>query len=120
MLPECWWSVLTVWAQDSLGQVSAGARLLGPVRLGDAEGVAQRWYAGLQVELGGLSQVRLLAKVVEVKQRGAAFHLSLHQGGRSDLHTAEGELQFPDQESDGLLESNLKLPKKGVVTSSNS
>lgn len=48
----------------SLRQVSAGARLLGPVRLSDAEGVAQRRYAGLQVELGGLREVRLLAKVV--------------------------------------------------------
>lgn len=84
-------SVPAVWARDSLSQVSAGARLLGPVGLGDAEGVAQRWYAGLQVELGRLSQVRLLAEVVEVKERGAAFHLSLHQGGRSDLHTQQKE-----------------------------
>lgn len=66
--------------------MSAGAGLLGPVRLGYAEGVAQGRYAGLQVELGGLRQVRLLAKVVEVKQRGAALHLSLHQGRGSDLH----------------------------------
>lgn len=65
--------------------MSAGSGLLGSVRLGDAEGVAQGRYAGLQVELGGLCQVRLLTKVVEVEQRGAALHLGLHQRGRSDL-----------------------------------
>ena len=65
--------------------MSAGAGLLGPVRLGDAKGVAQGRYAGLQVKLRGLRQVRLLAKVVEVKKCGAALHLSLHQGRRSDL-----------------------------------
>lgn len=65
--------------------MSAGAGLLCPVRLGDAEGVTQGRYAGLQVELGRLGQVRLLSKVVEVKQRGAALHLSLHQSRRSDL-----------------------------------
>lgn len=70
---------------DSLGQMSARPGLLGPVRLGDAEGVAQGRYAGLQVELGGLGKVGLLAEVVEVKQRGAALHLSLHQCGWSDL-----------------------------------
>ena len=66
--------------------MSTGAGLLGPVRLGDAEGVPQGRYAGLQVELGGLGQVRLLPKVVEVKEGGAALHLSLHQGRRKDLH----------------------------------
>lgn len=66
--------------------MSAGARLLGPVGLGDAEGVSQCRYAGLQVELGGLGEVRLLAEVVEVKQCGATLHLSLHQGWGSDLH----------------------------------
>lgn len=70
----------------SLGQVSAGAGLLSPVRLRDAEGVTQCRYAGLQVKLGGLCQVRLFTKVVEVKERGAALHLSLHQSRRSDLH----------------------------------
>ncbi len=66
--------------------MSTGAGLLGPVRLGDTEGVTQGRYAGLQVELRGLCQVRLLAKVVEVKQCGAALHLSLHEGRRGDLH----------------------------------
>lgn len=74
----------------SLRKVPAGARLLSSVRLGDAEGVPQRRYAGLQVELRGLRQVRLLTKVVEVEQRGPALHLSLHQGGRSDLQTRAG------------------------------
>lgn len=36
----------------SLGQVPAGAGLLGPVGLGHAEGVAQGRYAGLKVKLG--------------------------------------------------------------------
>lgn len=71
---------------DSLRQVSAGAGLLSSVRLSDAEGVSEGRYAGLQVELRGLRQVGLLAKVVEVKQGGAALHLSLHQGRRSDLY----------------------------------
>lgn len=69
--------------------MSPGARLLGSVRLGDGEGVAQRGYAGLQVELGGLREIRLLTKVVEVEERGATLHLSLHQGRRSDLHRGE-------------------------------
>lgn len=71
----------------SLRKVSAGAGLLSSVRLGDAEGVTQCRYAGLQVKLGGLCQESLLTKVVEVKQRGATLHLSLHQGRGSDLHT---------------------------------
>lgn len=66
--------------------MSAGAGLLGPVWLSNTEGVTQGRYAGLQVELGGLRQERLLAKVVEVKQCGATLHLGLHQGRRSDLH----------------------------------
>lgn len=63
----------------------AGAGLLGSVGLGHAEGVAQGRYAGLQIELGGLSQVGLLAKVVEAEKRGAALHLGLHHRGRADL-----------------------------------
>lgn len=65
--------------------MSAGAGLLGPVRLSNTESVAQGGDAGLQVELGGLRQVGLLAEVVEVKERGAALHLGLHQGWGSDL-----------------------------------
>lgn len=83
----------TCWTAHSLGQVSAGAGLLGPVRLGDAECVAQCRYAGLQVELGGLREIRLLAKVVEVKKRGATLHLSLHQCGRSDLDQEKSNTQ---------------------------
>lgn len=67
----------------------AGSGLLGPVGLGDAEGVAQGGDARLQVELGGLGQVRLLAEVVEVKERRASFHLRLHQRGGSDLETED-------------------------------
>lgn len=52
----------------SLSQVSASAGLLSPVRLTDTEGVPQGRDAGLQIELGGLCQVRLLTKVVEGKQ----------------------------------------------------
>lgn len=63
----------------------AGAGLLGPVGLGHAEGVAQGGYAGLQVELGRLCQVSLLAKVVKAEERGATLHLGLHHGGRGDL-----------------------------------
>lgn len=40
-----------VWVH-SLREVAAGAGLLGPVRLGDAESVSQCRYAGLQIELG--------------------------------------------------------------------
>lgn len=65
--------------------MAAGAGLLGPVGLGHAEGVAQGGYAGLQVELGRLRQVRLLAKVVKAEERGAALHLGLHHGGRGYL-----------------------------------
>lgn len=70
----------------SLRQVSAGAGLLRSVGLSDAEGVTQRRYAGLQVELRRLRQVGLLSKVVQVKERGPALHLSLHQRRGSDLH----------------------------------
>lgn len=78
---------------DSLRQVSASARLLGSVGLSDAEGVPQGRYAGLQVELGGLRQVRLLAKVVQAEERGTALHLGLHQGRRGDLHRQQ-EMQI--------------------------
>ncbi len=70
---------------DSLSQVSAGARLLSAVRLRDAEGVAQRRDARLQVELRRLCQVRVLTEVVEAEEGGAALHLRLHQSGRSYL-----------------------------------
>ncbi len=70
---------------DSLSQVSACARLLGAVRLRDAEGVSQRRDAGLQVELRRLCQVRVLTEVVETEERRAALHLRLHQSGRSYL-----------------------------------
>ncbi|KAF3848742.1 hypothetical protein F7725_015239, partial [Dissostichus mawsoni] len=72
--------------EGTLGlDVSAGAGLLRPVGLGDGEGVPQGGDAGLQVELRGLRQVRLLAKVVQVKERGAALHLRLHQAHAEHL-----------------------------------
>lgn len=71
--------------------MSAGAGLLGPVGLSDTEGVTQGGYAGLQVELGGLRQVCLLAEVVEVEECGATLHLSLHQGRRSNLCPKKGK-----------------------------
>lgn len=85
--------------------MSAGARLLGPVRLGDAEGVSQSGDAGLQVELRGLRQERLLAKVVEVEERGAALHLRLHQGGRSDLQPGKTPLVRAEEETDTAVKS---------------
>lgn len=78
--------------------MSAGARLLCPVGLCNAEGVSQGRYAGLQVELRRLGQVCLLAKVVEIEEGGPTLHLSLHQGGRSDLQTDQQQrqrLEFP-------------------------
>lgn len=89
--------------------MSAGARLLGPIRLGDTEGVAQGRYAGLQVELRGLRQVRLFAKVVEVKERGAALHLSLHQSRRSDLHR-KNKLTIIVEQSDPQSDAELSAP----------
>lgn len=65
--------------------MSARARLLGAVRLRDAEGVAQRRDAGLQIELRRLRQIRILTKVVQTEESGAALHLRLHQRGRSYL-----------------------------------
>lgn len=90
--------------------MSAGARLLGPIRLGDTEGVAQGRYAGLQVELRGLRQVRLLAKVVEVKERGAALHLSLHQSWRSDLHRKNKLTTIIVEQSDPQSDAELSAP----------
>lgn len=81
-------------APCSLRQVSAGAGLLGPVRLGDAERVSQSRDAGLQVELGGLGQEGLLAEVVQTEERGAALHLGLDQCGRGDLEGAKGLVDF--------------------------
>lgn len=89
--------------------MSASARLLGPIRLGDTEGVAQGRYAGLQVELRGLRQVRLLAKVIEVKERGAALHLSLHQSRRSDLHR-KNKLMIIVEQSDPQSDAELSAP----------
>lgn len=74
--------------------MSAGAGLLGPVRLGDAERVSQSRDAGFQVELGGLGQVGLLAEVVQTEERGAALHLGLDQRGRGDLEGAKGLVDF--------------------------
>lgn len=85
-----WFYLLSTCLSDrfySLRQVSAGAGLFCSVGLSDAEGVTQGRYAGLQVELGRLCQVGLLSKVVQVKERGTTFHLSLHQCRRSDLPT---------------------------------
>lgn len=89
--------------------MSASARLLGPIRLGDTEGVAQGRYAGLQVELRGLRQVRLLAKVIEVKERGAALHLSLHQSRRSDLHR-KNKWTIIVEQSDPQSDAELSAP----------
>lgn len=89
--------------------MSASARLLGPIRLGDTEGVAQGRYAGLQVELRGLRQVRLLAKVIEVKERGAALHLSLHQSRRSDLNR-KNKWTIIVEQSDPQSDAELSAP----------
>lgn len=69
----------------SLRQVPAGAGLLCAVGLSDTEGVSQSRDAGLQVELRGLGQERLLPKVVQVEQGGTSLHLGLHQSGWGDL-----------------------------------
>lgn len=90
--------------------MSASARLLGPIRLGNAEGVAQGRYAGLQVELRGLRQVRLLAKVVEVKECGAALHLSLHQSRRSDLHRKNKLITIIVEQSKPQSDAELSAP----------
>lgn len=71
--------------QHSLRQVPAGAGLLCAVGLSDTEGVSQSRDAGLQVELRGLGQERLLPKVVQVEQGGTSLHLGLHQSGWGDL-----------------------------------
>ncbi len=61
------------------------------VGLRDAEDVSERGDDGLQVELGRLREVRLLAEVVEVEERGAALDLRLHQRRRRHLEVAAVE-----------------------------
>lgn len=68
-----------------LRQVPAGPGLLRSVGLSDAEHISQGWEAGLQVKLGGLCQVGLFPKVIQLEEGGASLHLSLDQGWWRDL-----------------------------------
>lgn len=68
-----------------LGEVAAGEGFLGAEGGRDAEDVAERGEAGLEVELRGLRQVGGFAVVGEGEERGAAFDLGLHHAGRGDF-----------------------------------
>lgn len=68
-----------------LGQVSAGSRRLGAVRLSNTEYVTQRWTRCFQVQLRRLGQVGFLAEVVQLEQRRTALDLGLYQRWRETL-----------------------------------
>ena len=71
--------------------MSARARLLGSVGLGEAKDIAQRRDDRLKVELRRLRQVRLVAEVVQVEESRTSFDLGLDDGRRGDLEVAAAE-----------------------------
>ena len=70
-------------------QVTARVTLLGPERFLNAEDVSKTRQARLEVQLRTLSEVRLLAVVVERKEGRATLDLSLDHAGRGDFEEAE-------------------------------
>jgi hypothetical protein len=82
-----------------LRQVAAGQRLLGTERRAHTVHITQGGETCLQVQLGGLGQVGILAVVVESEQSAATLDLGLHHGGRSHLQHA------------GLLECLAESPQ---------
>eukprot|EP00050_Salpingoeca_kvevrii_P006337 m.288773 g.288773 ORF g.288773 m.288773 type:complete len:317 (-) comp12025_c0_seq1:761-1711(-) len=74
-----------------LSKMAARARLLGAVRLRNAEDVAHGRNGRLKVELRGLRQVRRGTKEIEAKERRAALDLRLDKCGRRNLKVAIGE-----------------------------
>lgn len=71
------------------GQVATRVTLLGPERFLNAEDVSKTRQARLEVQLRTLSEVRLLAVVVERKEGRATLDLSLDHAGRGDFEEAE-------------------------------
>jgi len=72
-----------------LAQVPPGVTLLGTERLGNAEDVSEGGKAGLEVELGALSEVGLLSVVVEGEESGSSLDLGLDHARRGDLEETE-------------------------------
>ena len=68
--------------------MTAGQGLLGTERWAHAEHITQRWETCLQVQLGRLCQVGVLAVVVEAEESATALDLGLHHGGRRHLQHA--------------------------------
>lgn len=80
-----------------LAQVAARVTLLGAKALLDAKDVAETRKARLEVELGALREVRLLAVVVEREERRAALDLRLNHARWRDLEQAELLVRLPER-----------------------
>jgi hypothetical protein len=68
-----------------LGEMPARVRVLRAEALLEAEHVAKRGQARLEVELRALREVRLLPVIVQLEERRAALDLRLDDAGRRDL-----------------------------------
>ena len=95
------------------GQVATRVTLLGPERFLNAEDVSKTRQARLEVQLRTLSEVRLLAVVVERKEGRATLDLSLDHAGRGDFEEAEVGVRLAErgQERGADFEDG-----RGVVT----
>lgn len=71
------------------GQVAPGVTLFGPERFLNAEDVSETRQARLEVQLGTLREVRLLAVVVKREEGRATLDLGLDHARRGDFEEAE-------------------------------
>lgn len=71
------------------GQVTTGVTLFGPERFLNTEDVSETRQARLEVQLGTLREVRLLAVVVKREEGRATLDLGLDHARRGDFEEAE-------------------------------
>lgn len=96
-----------------LGQVATGKRLLGTERLFNAVDLAHGGKDGLEVQLGGLSEVGLLAVVVVLEEGRATLDLGLDHGRGRDLAELELTVGIDESQLDELAELH---ESRGVLT----
>ena len=71
------------------GQVTTGVTLFGPERFLNTEDVSETRQARLEVQLGTLREVRLLAVVVKREEGRATLDLGLDHARRGDFEESE-------------------------------
>ena len=87
-----------------LGQVATGKRLLGTERLLNAVDLAHGSKDGLEVQLGGLGKVGLLAVVVVLEEGRTTLDLGLDHGRGRDLAELELTVGIDESQLDELAE----------------